>query len=294
MASGYTTTSALSDSLNSLVAAARIVREFDGVMTQLVDKVTLDEGSGLTWNEISLAKLTAQAVSETTELDNPQQVSDTNFPLTPTISGVHMVLTDRVQRRISKLAYSKLGQLGQNAIQRKKDVDGLVVLDGFTSLSGAGTTLASGVISSARYRISSNATEPGKPPYRCVLHGFQIKDLSDELVSGVGTYNVADGPTATVFKTGFTLPISGVEIYEDGNITIDSSDDAKGGVFAKDAIVLVQGKAPWRETRREPHIGGGADSVFLYDEYIFGERLAGGTTSAWGFEVLSDATSPTS
>lgn len=179
-----------------------------------------------------------------------------------------------MKRRISKIAFAKLGQLAQNAIQRKKDEDGLLVLDGFTSLSGAGTTLASGVIAAARYRISSNATAPGRPPYRCVLHGYQIKDLHDELVSGVGTYPVNDGLTANVFKTGFTLPIAGVEVYEDGNITIDSSDDAKGGVFAKEAIVLVQGRSPWNETRREPHIGGGADSVWLYDEQQLTRRAA--------------------
>lgn len=294
MPSGYNTTTSLSDSLNSMVAQARITREFEGVMPQLVDKQTLEEGTGLTWNEVTLGQLTASSVSETTELDNSQQVSDVNFALTPTIVGIHTVLTDRVKRRIAAKAYAKLGQLGQNAIQRKKDEDGLLLLDGFTSLSGAGTTLASGVIAAAKYRITSNATEPGLPPFRCVLHGFQINDLYTELVSGVGTYPVPDGDTATVFKQGFTLPIAGVEVYEDGNITIDSSDDAKGGVFAKMGIVLVQGKNPWQENRREPHIGGGADSVFLYDEYVYGERLAAGTTSAFGFEIYSDATAPSS
>src|SRR3990167_11472251 len=113
MASGYTTTAELTDSLNSMVAQARITREYDGVMAQLVDRQTLEEGTGLTWNEITLGKLTAQSISESTELDNPQQVSDVNFPLTPSIVGIHTVLTDRVKRRISSKAYAKLGQLGQ-------------------------------------------------------------------------------------------------------------------------------------------------------------------------------------
>lgn len=267
MTTGYNTTDSLSDSLNTMVAAARITREHEGVMPGLVDRQTLDENSGLTWNEVSLGMLTAQSVTENTKLDNPQQVSDTNFPITPTVVGIHTVLTDRVKRRISSKAYAKLGGLAQSAIQRKKDEDGLVVLDGATtSLSGAGTTLVSGVIAAASVRITSNATEPGNPPVRCVLHGFQIKDLYDELVAGVGTYAIPEGETARVFKEGFRGRISGAEIYEDGNITIDASDDAKGGVFAREGIVLVQGKSPWRETRREPDLGGGADSVWLYDE----------------------------
>ncbi len=97
-----------------------------------------------------------------------------------------------------------------------------------------------------------------------------------------------------MFKEGFRGRIGGAEIYEDGNMTIDSTPDAKGGVFAQVGFVLVQGKSPWRETQREPDLGGGADSIYLYDEYAFGERLAGGSTSGWLFEIYSDATVPTS
>lgn len=289
-ASGYTTTSALTDSLPTLIASARLVRESEGVMPQLVDKVTLGEGIGLSWNEVSFAQLVAQAITETTELDNPQQISDTLFSITPTVVGISTLITDRVAARLSKVAYAKLGALAQNAIQRKKDEDGLVVLDGATtSLCGAGTTLSSGHIAAAVYRISSNATEPGNPPYRCVLHGYQIKDIFDELIAGVGTYPVGEGVTARVFAEGFKGMIAGAQIYEDGNIAIVGTD-AKGGVFAQEAIVLVQGRAPQVKTRERPEIGGGATSLYHYDEYAYGERSAGN----WLFEIQSDATAPTS
>ena len=288
--SGYTTTSALTDSLPTLIASARLVRESEGVMPQLVDKVTLGEGIGLSWNEVSFAQLVAQAITETTELDNPQQISDTLFSITPTVVGISTLITDRVAARLSKVAYAKLGALAQNAIQRKKDEDGLVVLDGATtSLCGAGTTLSSGHIAAAVYRISSNATEPGNPPYRCVLHGYQIKDIFDELIAGVGTYPVGEGVTARVFAEGLKGMIAGAQIYEDGNIAIVGTD-AKGGVFAQEAIVLVQGRAPQVKTRERPEIGGGATSLYHYDEYAYGERSAGN----WLFEIQSDATAPTS
>ncbi len=291
MASGNTTTDALADSLPTVIASARIVREFEGVVPQLVEQVTLEQGTGLSWSEISLAQLTAQAVTETTKLDNPQQLSDTIFSITPTVVGIHTLITDRVAARISKKSYAKVGSLAQNAIQRKKDEDGLTVLDGAsTSLGGAGNTLVTGVIAAAGVRITSNPTEPGNPPLRAVLHGYQIKDIYDELVAGMDTYPTPEGPSARVFKEGFRGQISGVQIFEDGNISIDSSDDAKGGVFAREGIVLVQGRAPRTETRREPDIGGGATSVWLYDEYAYGERSAGN----WLYEVYTDATAPTS
>lgn len=291
MPSGTTTTSAIADSLPSMRQSARTVREYEGVMPQLVDKKTLGEGIGLDWNEITYSALVAQAVTETTELDNPQQLADSLLTITPTVVGIETLITARVMKRISKNGLAQIGKLAQQAIQRKKDEDGLTVLDGATtSLCGAGTTLTSGHISAAKNRISSNVTEPGNPPYRCVLHGYAIKDIQDEIIAGVGTYNVGEGLTARVFSEGFQGMVAGAQVYEDGNITIDSAADAKGGVFAMEGIVMVQGRTPWILTKDRPEIGGGATSVYHYDEYAYGERSAGN----WLYEIYSDATAPTS
>jgi hypothetical protein len=291
MASGNTITGSLADSLPTVIASARIVREYEGVMPQLVDKVTLGEGVGLTWNEVKYDQLTAQAITETTDLDNPQQISDSLFSVTPTVVGIETVITDRVAARITKNGYAKIGSLSQNAMQRKKDEDGLTVLDGFsTSHAGAGTTLTSGHIGAAMARIQhGGGTEPGKPPYRCVLYPYQIHDIEDEIVAGVGTYPVGEGLTARVFTEGFRGMIAGAQVYPDGNISVDAADDAKGGVFAKDAIVLVQGRSPRMVAVRAEEIGGGATKVYHYDEYAYGERA-----DHWGVEIYSDATVPSS
>ena len=290
MSVGNTTTASLADSLPTLIMSARIVRENEGVMPQLVEKQTLGEGVGLTWNEVSYDQLTAQAVTETTTLDNPQQLSDTLFSITPTVVGIETVITDRVAARITKNGFAKLGALAQNAMQRKKDEDGLVVLDGFsTSLCGAGSTLTSGHIGAGAARIKGNTTEPGNDPLYCVLHSYQIEDIDDEIQAGVGTYALPEGLTARVFTEGFSGKISGAMVYADDNISIDSADDAIGGVFAKEAIVLVQGRAPRAVSVRAEDIGGGATKVFHYDEYAYGERR-----DHWGVEIKSDATAPTS
>lgn len=291
MASGNTTTSSLVDSLPTLIASARIVREHEGVMPQLVELQTLGEGVGNDWNEISLDQLTATAINEDTVLDNPQQISDTLFTVTPTVVGIETLITDRVAARISKNAYAKIGGLAQNAIQRKKDEDGITVLDGFsTSHCGAGNTLTSGHLSSAVAVIQGNSTEPGNPPYRCVLHPYQIRDIEDEIIAGVGTYVVNEGLTARVFGEGFRGMIAGAQLYPDGNITINSTtDDAKGGLFAQEAIVLVQGRAARAVPVRKEEIGGGATALYHYDEYAYGERA-----DHWGVEIYSDAATPTS
>jgi hypothetical protein len=291
MVVGITTSDALADSLDSIVASARISREQKGVMPQLVDVQTLSPNTGGSWKEVTMASLEAQAVGKTTDLDeNPTALSDSSMSITPTMIGMVTILTDEMRGRISKLSLAQTGMLAQNAIQRKKDLDGLVMLDGASvSLCGAGSTLTSGHISAAVTRITSNATEPGMPPIYVVLNGNQIKDIKDELTT-VGTYPIPMGMTAEVYSTGQMMPINGAVIFEDGNITADSSDDAKGGVFAKEGIVLVQEGSLKVETMRKPNLGGGADAIYMYDAYAYGERSSGN----WVVEIYSDATTPSS
>ena len=287
MAAGNTTTGALADSLDTIQAAARSRRQFDGVMPQLVDRVELDANTGTSWREILLANLSAQAVTENTVLDNPQQYDDSAITITPEMVQIQTFITDKSGRNLNSKVLAKMGAMPGEAMMRKKDQDGLTAADASTQLGAAGSPVQTGDVAAARYRITSNATEPGPMPISGVFHGFAIKDFYDELVGGTGSYPVPDGATAEVFKSGFSLPIANVTIYEDGNISIDSSDDAKNFVFSKMAWVLVEGMTIRTETRREPHIGGGGDSLFLTDEYAYGLR-----NSNWTFEIIGDATAP--
>ena len=293
MATGNTTTDALADSLDDVRSSARIVREYEGVMQRLVTMERLGEGIGLSWQELSYDQLTAMAITETTESNNPQQIVDTLLSITPTMVQIHTVILDRVANRINKKGFAKLGQLGQNAVERKVDEDGLVVLDGATtSLGSSGTTATASYIAAAQSRIAGNTTEPGNPPYYAVLHPFVVKDFYDEIISGVGTYPIGDDSTLTgrVFKEGFKGMVSNAQVIQDGNVTIDGSTDAKGGVFAKEGIILVRGRAPNIKVLRNEKIGGGASEVLHNDEYAYGEKSAGN----WVYELYFNATAPTS
>ena len=306
MASGNTITDSLADSIPTMIAAARIVREFVGVMPNLVDRQRLSENTGTVWNEVSMAKMSAQAITESTELDNPQQMSDTLLSITPTVIGVHTVLTDRVAMRISANAFAQTGSLAQNAIERKKDEDGLTAIDGAsTEMGTGGVALDTSLIAHAVYRITSNTNEPApaSAPISAVFHGFQLADIDDQLTvhaiatntggavteSSVGGAVLTSGIAAETFQNKYRGTVGGARLYEDGNLSIDSStDDAKGGVFSQQGIILVEGKSPYVETKRMPELGGGATALFHYDEYAYGERSSGN----WLVEVTSDASTP--
>lgn len=291
-AQGLTTTTDLADSVPTIIAEARQVREYAGRMSQLVDRRTLGRGLGLNWNEVSMAQVTAMAITETTVNDNAQTLSDTLFTIRPQKIQVLIFVSDTVRDRISKIAFRELGGLAMNAIVRKKDQDGLVILQGAgTNVAGAGTTLVSGNIAAAQTQIAGNTTEPGEGPYNSVLHSFQLKDIHSEITSPVGTDELTSGVSANVFRSGFYRgTISTVNMVNDDNIAIDSSTDATGGVWAKRGIVMVQGRSMRVETKREPGVGGGGNKVFTNDEFAYGERSSGN----WLRGVPSDATVPTS
>ena len=69
MAVGNTTTTSLADSIDTIQASARSRRQYDGVMSQLVERVELDANTGTAWREIVMNDLSAQAVTENTVLD---------------------------------------------------------------------------------------------------------------------------------------------------------------------------------------------------------------------------------
>ena len=290
MPTGNTQTGSLADSLDTIVASARSTMEYKEVVPHLVDNEPLPKNSGLSWKEVLHAALSAQAITETTVNDNPQQYSDSAITITPQMVQIVTFITDRVKDTLNRKSLAQMGQIPGEAMARKMDEDGLTAMDGSTTQLGtANTPVVTGDIAAARYRITSNATEPGPMPISGVFHGFVIKDFYDELVGGLGTYPIPAGATADVFKGGFNLPIASVSIHEDGNIVIDSSDDAKGFVFSKKAWVLVKRMEMRRELERKPGIGGGGQNLYLTSDYAYGERSPGN----WSYEVIGDASSPT-
>lgn len=290
MAIGVTNTGALADSLPTVIQSARIVREFAGVMPRLVDRRTLGTGEGLNWNEIALSQLTAQDITENTKLENHQQLVDTLFSVTPAQVGLSIKVTDRMKKKISQNVAALIGSLGQKAMNTKKDKNLLAIgSTATTDLGTAGNPMTIGLISAASSRITGNTTEHGNDmPKYFVGKSFHMKDIYDEIIAGIGTYPIPSGLTADVFRNGFQGSIFNVEAYIDDNITVDASDDAIAMVFGKDAIVHVEvGSAAY--TDRDNAYGGGAEVMYMYDEYATGVRQ-----QAWLYAITADVTAPTS
>lgn len=289
-----TITQDLADSLPVWVASARSVREFRGVMAQTAEVHTLDPNTGEDWKEITLAQLTAQAVQETTDLQNPQRFTDTSQTIQPTLVGLPTLVTMRATRKISTLTVAEMGGLAQNGMVRKNDIDGIAVMAAFSNSGpGAGATLSQSILRHMTYNIRSNTIEPApdNAPVFIVLHGFQISDIEDELTASIGTDELTQGISAEVFANSFEGRIAGAMVLRDDNIPIDGSDDAVGGVYSRAGMLLIRGTSPYVLTEEKPSLGGGSIAIYHYDEYAWGERTSQGT-SVWGRGVKSDAIAP--
>ncbi len=289
-----TISGSLADSLPTIIADARIIREYEGTWMRTCDVRTQSEGEGLNWIENSLAQINAMSITETTNNQNAQQLSDTLLQVEPTMTQILVKITDRTYRKIAKVVSSKFGSLAGNAISRLKDEDYLALFPTFSTATDAGSgVLTSGNISAAKAQITSNVTEPTDSPLFAILHGFQIHDIQAEITDQVwvGTAATASGISEDWFKNGMSGVVWGVTIYEDGNIAIISGPDAIGAVHAKEGVVAVNGMSLKHEERRDPAFGGGADETFITDEYAFVER---GSANPWAFRMQTDATAPTS
>jgi hypothetical protein len=80
-----------------------------------------------------------------------------------------------------------------------------------------------------------------------------VWDIANTAVTASTTYPVPAGWTAELLGNFFSglRPINGVPIFEDGNITIDSSDDAVGVCADKSALGVVKSVDTRTERQRD-------------------------------------------
>ena len=291
MPSGDTFLSDVDAGANTMVAAARRREQFPtNVMPRVVDRQRLEQGTGTAFREFLAEDLTAQNYGETDVIDNPQQISGSILSVTPQLVAIQTFIGRRVQARLSPKAFAQFGTLVEEGMERKENLDGHAIFATATTTLGTSATAVSfSNVDAAGRRIKSDATEPGPDPLTAVLHGYHIHDIRAEIISGVGTYAIPEGMTAEVFRAGFRGTLNSINVVEDGLVAVNSTPDARGGVFSKMGILEVIGLSPWKETREEPQKGYGGMTVWLKREYMYAERSPGN----WLYGIIGDATAPT-
>ena len=119
-----------------------------------------------------------------------------------------------------------------------------------------------------------------------MLHPYQAHDLAADLAP-VGTYPVPSGISQTVLENHWVGRAFGVDLFQAGNLPVDGEDDAKGGVFSREALVLVIFKDWAVERERDASLR--AWELNVVADYGYAEYQ-----DAWGVEMYFDAAAPSS
>jgi hypothetical protein len=260
-------------------------------MANLVTRVDMPQHRGSPFDLPKLGTLTAIELTEGVDQTSFESVSDTDVSIDPTEVGVFVGLTDRAMRRAPEAFEAAVAGEAARAYAYKLDLDLLRQLDSFsTSLAGAGNAIAIGHLSAGRSLVKGGS-EPGQGPVHVVLHPYGIKDIVDDLVPGASNAipaGISDDVTRQYLTENYVgrTKLYGMNIWEDGNVEIDTSDDAKGGLFCENAIFLAITLEPTEEKQRDASLRG--DELIVVGEYGFAEWLDAG-----GVELYHDATAPT-
>lgn len=272
-----TTSSTLDDLFVNIIAQARFTAEEQSLMMGLVTQYNIGAQAGKT---IQVPKYPAIAAADLTEgtAMTSTTVSTSSVSVTVGEVGAQVLLTDLAAMGAGNPA-EELGTVLGNAIATKIDTDLIALFDGFSgSIGSAGAEItvadlfkAAATLRAAKVTGTINA----------VVHPFQAYQLKANLTNTFANPNGGDLQNEAM-RNGYVGTIAGINVYESANVSIDGNDDAKGAVFAPEALAI----AMKRDFQIEPQRDAAARAFELNATAIYGVAEL---DDAFGVEILSDA-----
>ena len=275
MAASSTTT--LDDLFVNIVAQARFTAEEQSLLRNLVTVYNIDAQPGVTIQVPKYPAVTAADLTEGTDMSSTT-VSTSSVSITVAEVGAQVFLTDMAAMGAGNPA-DELGTVLGNSIATKMDKDVIGLFDGFSTSLGATTTELT-----AAYLFQAAATlRANKAPGRLVgvFHPYQVYALKANLTNTFANPNGGDLQNEAM-RTGYVGTIAGIDIYESANVTVDGSGDAKGCVFAPEAMAM----AMKRDFNLEPERDASNRGFELNATAIYG---VGELDDAYGVEMYFDA-----
>ena len=233
------TTGNLENAQRIIISTARYTEEHNAPAMNLIEQFTLPKGS----KQVTVPKV---GQMDMTDLVDGQDIIDeedigmTTVDLTAAEVGAKIVITDKLARQSAENVFSIIGRQLGDGMARKKDKDVLALYSGFsTDIGAAGRSMSLSNVSATVAYAKGNKF--GSEVY-IVQHPFAVWDIANTAVTASTTYPVPAGWSQDLLGNFFSglRPINGVPIFEDGNITIDSSDDAVGVCADKSALAVLK------------------------------------------------------
>jgi hypothetical protein len=244
------TTGSLENAQRIIIATSRYTEEHNAPAAALCEQFTLPQGS----KQVTVPKVGQMTMSDLVDgLDivDEEQIGMTTVDLTAAEVGAKIIITDKLARQSAENVFSMIGRQLGDGMARKKDVDVLALYSGFsTDIGSAGRAMSlANVSATVAY---AKGKKFGSNVY-IVQHPFAVWDIANTAVTASTTYPVPAGWSADLLGNFFSglRPINGVPIFEDGNITIDGSDDAVGVCADRSALAILKSVDTRTERQRD-------------------------------------------
>ena len=241
------TTDSLSSGQKIFIASAKEAYEPAAPDPDLISSEKMPSGHKQ-WDILTYARLSdATALTEGVDMTTVQQLYANYLSINPTEHGVIVTLSKRAVTRQPGSLEAQAGRQMGVSMRARQAKDVIALYDGFSkSVGGAGTTLdITHFRGAVAYLLTDNDTEfgPAPMPLRMSAHSEMISDLILDLTdAGSRVGGVEDGLSAELVQRWWRGAdrAYGVQVFHSAYITADSStDDAKGGLFAQEALHMV-------------------------------------------------------
>ena len=279
------TTGNLENAQRIIISTARYTEEHNAPAMNLIEQFNLPKGS----KQVTVPKVGQMDMTDLVDgqdIIDEEEIGMTTVDLTAAEVGAKIIITDKLARQSAQNVFSIIGRQLGDGMARKKDKDVLALYSGFsTDIGSAGRSMSLANVSATVAYAKGNKF--GSQVY-IVQHPFAVWDIANTAVTASATYPVPAGWSADLLGNFFSglRPINGVPIFEDGNISIDSSDDAIGVCADRSALAVLKSVDTRTERQRDASLR--ATEVVITSDYGVFELDDGK-----GVALTLDAATPT-
>ena len=247
------TTGNLENAQKIIISAARYTEEHNAPAMALTEKFSLPKGS----KQVTVPKvgqMTMSDLQDGVDIIDEEDIGMTTVDLTAAEVGAKVILTDKLVRQSAPNVFTIIGRQMGDGMARKKDKDVLAL---YTNLNG-GTKLGA----ATKYMKASNlqgiiayakANKFGSQLY-VLHHPNAVAYLSKEAATVASSpAAIPEGWSEDLLKNFWSglRPMNNVAIFEDGNITEDSSGDGIGVIADKSAMATLSSVDTRTERQRD-------------------------------------------
>ena len=260
------TTGNLENAQRIIIAAARYTEEHNAPAMALIESFSLPKGA----KQVTVPKVGQMSMSDLVDgqdIIDEEEIGMTTVDLTASEVGAKIILTDKLVRQSAPNVMSIVGRQLGDGMARKKDTDVHALYSG---LNG-GTTLGAATKSFSLANVAgaiahAKANKFGSQVY-ILQHPNAVFQIANTAVTASSTYPVPAGWSDELLGNFFSglRPLNGVPIFEDGNLSVDSADDAIGVIADKSALAVLKSVDTRTERQRDASLR--ATEVVLTADY---------------------------